>query len=117
MIAFLLIQLYGSIFEEYRGENLYDTMLKINDKRIERYIEYIMVNGGLENSSSIYDGICLDETPNGTRYVSEGNHRILTYKILKCIKDFITSQNTKTINISASINRVLIRDEEQVIKY
>ena len=99
----------GSAVDNYQGSNLYDILLKINDKNASRYIEYIMRNGGLKESS-VFNGICLYETEENDIFVSEGNHRILTYKVLKIIREYITGEKINGMTIEATIQRVKLQD-------
>ena len=102
----------GSMVEKYKCLSLYDVLLQINDKRINRYIEYIMINGGIENcKSSIFDDVVLSQDQSGKMYVAEGNHRIFTYKALKSLKSFIEHKKIEGIDIGVNIQYIVQETE------
>jgi len=97
----------GSALETYQADNLFDILVKINDKNIKRYIEHIMKNnGGLTYGNKIFDGVCVLQDEENNVFVEEGNHRVLTYKVLKAIKEYITGEKFNSININATLQRV-----------
>lgn len=95
----------GSTVKYYNGDNLYDLLVCIDDKRVENYINYLMrdnvfnrndINGVMNGVSGVID-------EDGNLFVSEGNHRILTLKALIAIKEYITGEEVKVPGFNMTV--------------
>ena len=103
----------GSSVPQYNANNLWELLLKIDDKNVRRYIEYIMKNGGLSvNQQQTFSGVALCQDEDDNLFVGEGNHRIITYMALKTIREFVTGKKTKDTTIEATIQKIRIHNKD-----
>lgn len=104
----------GTTTRIYQADNLFDVLARINDKKVSSFIQYIMQNGGVENSQAIFHGMHFDEDQDKNLYVSEGNHRVFVYKLLKAVKEHITGRKIDSMEVDAGISRIrILPDSEQ----
>ena len=107
----------GTTTRIYQADNLFDVISKINDKNVSGFIQYIMQNGGIENSQVVFGGMHFNEDQNGKLYISEGNHRFFVYKLLKKVKEHITGKPIEGMKIDAGISRIrILPEDEDVLK-
>lgn len=110
----------GSSIEGYTCNNMYEALCLLDDKNISRYIEYVAKSGALGGNNKVFTGIAIDQDIDGNLLVSEGNHRVFAYKLIKLIKEYVTNQKINGIQINPSIcklkYRAIIDDNEVVDK-
>lgn len=88
--------IYGTSVKKYQLDNLYDVLLAINDKNINSYINYLIVNNIFNDEKQfqkIFQGMLVIKDYTGKQYISEGNHRIFTYLGLIKIREFLNISN------------------------
>lgn len=86
-----LDQIGCSLHSKYRGESLYDTIVAVNDKNISNFINYLVVNN-VFNASYVertMNGIACYKDNDNNLFVLEGNHRVITLKALKAIREYV----------------------------
>lgn len=95
----------GSTVKYYNGDNLYDLLVCIDDKRVENYINYLMCDNvfNRDNINGVMNGVAGVVDEDGNLFVSEGNHRILTLKALIAIKEYITGEEVKVPGFNMTV--------------
>lgn len=96
----------GSSVKAYQGNNLFETLLMMNDKNIGGFISYIMKSGYMLNTGKVFEGTSAYQDENGNIYVSEGNHRIITAKALNTIREHITGEKTEPTSFETTMMRI-----------
>ena len=107
-----LNNIVGTTVPKYQLSNLYETLESINDKNINSYIKYLIVNNVFEDEKhfqKVFKGISLYQNDLGNNYINEGNHRIFTYIALLKIRE-ILKINTNSSNYQ--VNAMMYKNEE-----
>ena len=98
----------GSSLKKYKADNLYDALVAVNDKNIQGFIDYLVVNDvfNVFNTSRTMNGIScyLDEDNN--LLVAEGNHRVITLKALLAIREFVEDKRIAGPSFKATVVQV-----------
>lgn len=106
-------EIKGTVLDKYQKDNLYDTLHALDDYDLKKYINYIMVNNGLQNPKSIFISEPVLLVDNGDflnmLYVVEGNHRLIACKALYEITRLITLNSFN--NDVLFYNRVLKKNK------
>ena len=92
----------GTTIDYYQANNLLVTLEKLNDKGVARYIPYLMKNNVMSHPEEALDGVSVDDDGNHL-FVSEGNHRLFTYKALKVIRDKTIGKKANEPSFNATI--------------
>ncbi len=95
-------KIVGTTIDYYQADNLLMTLMKLNDKGVARYIPYLIKNDAIRNPQKALDGISVDDDGSNL-FVSEGNHRLFTYKALNVIRDKILDEKRAEPPFSATI--------------
>jgi len=85
-------EVIGTSVKNYQYSNLYDVLKAINDKNLNSYISYLVLNNIFNNEKKfkkLFHGISITIDNNGSVYVNEGNHRIITYIALLKIREYL----------------------------
>lgn len=93
----------GSSVERYSCRNMYEAFCLLDDKNITRYIEYIAKSGALSGNNRVFDGIAIDQDVEGNLLVSEGNHRVFSYKLMQAVREYVTGEKMEGIQLDSSI--------------
>jgi hypothetical protein len=98
----------GSSLQKYKAENLYDALVAVDDKNIQGFIDYLVVNDvfNVFNTGRTMNGIAcyLDEDKN--LLVAEGNHRVITLKALLAIREFVEGKQIPGPSFKATVVQV-----------
>ncbi len=98
----------GSTLKKYKAENLYDALVAVNDKNIQGFINYLVVNNvfNVFYTGNTMGGIScyLDEDNN--LLVAEGNHRVITLKALLAIREFVEGKQMVAPSFNATVVQV-----------
>jgi hypothetical protein len=98
----------GSSIPKYKADNLYDALVAVDDKNIQGFINYLVVNNvfNLFYTERTMNGIacCLDADNN--LLVEEGNHRVITLKALLAIREFVEDKHISAPGFNATIVQV-----------
>ena len=79
-----------------------DTPLKLDNEDLRK------------NADTIFAGTCVDLDEAGNHYVSEGNHRVLTAKALRFVKEFITGKKIdKPLEFTGTISRIRVKNRSE----
>lgn len=101
----------GSTVEAYQADNLFEALTSsMNDKNIAGFMAYIMKSGGIRNPGNVFKGVCFYQEEDGNIFVSEGNHRVLTYQMLKKIREFVTGETLDGIEVDGTVQKVKRRE-------
>lgn len=104
----------GSSVDAYRADNLYEALMKIDDKHVSNFIEFLILKDYEKNADTIFAGTCVDLDEAGNYYVSEGNHRVLTAKALRFVKEFITGKKIdKPLEFTGTISRIRVKNRSE----
>lgn len=86
----------GTSVEEYQESNLYDVLMKIDDKYIDNYMWYLCINNVFNNKEkfeAVFSDLVLIVDENNILYVAEGNHRVFSYLALLKIREHLGLEN------------------------
>ena len=94
-----------SSHKKYRADNLYDALVAVSDKNIQGFIDYLVVNNVFNPmyTARTMNGICCDRDQDNNLLVSEGNHRVITLKVLTAIREFVEEQPVVTPSFKATV--------------
>lgn len=98
----------GSSLSKYKAENLYDALVAVDDKNIQGFINYLVVNNVFNPfyTERTMNGIAcyLDEDNN--LLVAEGNHRVITLKVLLAIREFVEDKYISGPSFNSTVVQV-----------
>lgn len=86
----------GTSVSSYQQDNLYDVLVAINDKNINSYINYLVVNNVFNDEQrfrKVFKGMFITIDKEGNKYINEGNHRTFTYLLLSKIRSYLNVEN------------------------
>lgn len=98
----------GSSLKKYKADNLYDALVAVDDKNIQGFINYLVVN-------NVFNVLLTERTMNGIScyldednnlLVDEGNHRVITLKTLLAIREFVEGKQIPGPSFKATIVKV-----------
>ena len=98
----------GSSVKKYKADNLYDALVAIDDKNVQGFINYLVVNNVFDVflTERTMNGICCDLDEDNNMLVSEGNHRVITLKALLAIREFVEGVQIPSPSFKANVVQV-----------
>jgi hypothetical protein len=98
----------GSSVKKYKADNLYDALVAIDDKNVQGFINYLVVNNvfNVFLTERTMNGICCDLDEDNNMLVSEGNHRVITLKALLAIREFVEGVQMPSPSFKANVVQV-----------
>ena len=103
-----LTDVSGSTVSNYQCPDFLSAFLAMNDKKIDNYIKYLLKSGALLDPSKVFGGMSFMQDEEGNLFVSEGNHRLVAYRVLKATRDYITGQESPGLSVFSTVQQVRI---------